>query len=222
MHIVLFGMQINWLAQLFDLIGFLILIVAYQQSKKHFLIVSALSYIFFALESASILLIDGTNTYANIIGNACGISRNIIMLYFLTKKDKEMPLWIAIIILAVNITVNAFFFDEWYTYIPSLAMVLYTLLAINKNYYILKTGAAINEAMFMGYNFAVGGYVGVIREIILVIAILYSMLHMAIKDGKIKLPSFENLKRKIQYTIEDTFYKIYSQNHTKHNHHLAV
>lgn len=224
MHITIFGTSINWLAQLFDIIGFIIIAIAYQQKKKAFILVSMIAYFFFVLEPLSILLIDGTNTYANIIGSASGIVRNIFMIYYLTKKNKEVPMWIAIAILAVTWGLNVFFFDEWYTYIPCVALTICTITAVQKNYYILKVGAMLNEGAYIVYNFVVGGYAGVIREIILVLVIAYSMFNMAVKDGYIKLPSFSALKLKLKYTIEDRFYAIYTYNHSKHlaHHHLAA
>ena len=222
MHITVFGTSINWLAQLFDIIGFIVFIFAYQQKKNRFVAVSIIAYVFFILESLAILLIDNVNTYANIIGTASGIVRNIFMLYFAIKKDKEVPLWIAIAILAATWGLNIPFFDSWYTYIPCVALTICSITAVQKNYYILKVGAMINESAYIVYNFVVGGYAGVVREIILVLVIAYSMLVMAVKEGKIKLPNFSALKYKIQYTIEDRFYSFYTHTHSKHViHHKA-
>ena len=222
MHITLFGTSVNWLAQLFDIIGFVVFIFAYQQKKNRFVAVSIVAYIFFILESLSILLIDNVNTWANIIGTASGIVRNIFMLYFAIKKDKEVPMWLALVILAATWGLNIPFFDAWYTYIPCVALTICSITAVQKNYYILKVGAMINEAAFIVYNFAVGGYAGVVREIILVLVIAYSMLVMAVKEGKIKLPNFSMFFKNLQYKIEDNFYRIYTHKHTKHLvHHKA-
>ena len=223
MHITIFGTSINWLAQLFDIVGFLIFVVAYQQKKNTFILVSILAYICFILESVSILVIDNVNTFANIIGTASGIVRNVIMIIYAVKRNKEMPMWIAIALLVVTWGLNIPFFDSWYTYIPCVALTICTLTAVQKNYYILKVGAMINESAFIIYNFAVGGYAGVIREIILVLVIAYSMFAMAVKEEKIKLPSFSVIKSRMQYTIEDTFYRYYSHVHSKHlSHHKAA
>ncbi len=223
MHITIFGTSINWLAQLFDIVGFLIFVVAYQQKKNTFILVSILAYICFILESVSILVIDNVNTFANIIGTASGIVRNVIMIIYAVKRNKEMPMWIAIALLVVTWGLNIPFFDSWYTYIPCVALTICTLTAVQKNYYILKVGAMINESAFIIYNFAVGGYAGVIREIILVLVIAYSMFAMAVKEEKIKLPSFSVIKSRMQYTIEDTFYRYYSHVHSKHiAHHKAA
>ena len=224
MHITIFGTSVNWLAQVFDIIGFIVIAIAYQQKKKAFILVSMAAYVFFVLESVSILLIDGINTYANIIVTGAGIVRNVIMIIYAVKKDKEMPMWIAIAMLIATWGLNIFFFDKWYTYIPCVALTICTITAVQKNYYILKVGAMLNEGAFIVYNFAVGGYAGVIREIILVLIIAYSMFNMAVKDGYIKLPSFGAIKLKLKYTIEDRFYAIYTYNHSKHiaHHHLAA
>ncbi len=222
MHITLFGTSVNWLAQLFDIIGFVVFIFAYQQKKNRFVAVSIVAYLFFILESLSILLIDNVNTWANIIGTASGIVRNIFMLYFAIKKDKEVPMWLALVILAATWGLNIPFFEAWYTYIPCVALTICSITAVQKNYYILKVGAMINEAAFIVYNFAVGGYAGVVREIILVLVIAYSMLVMAVKEGKIKLPNFSIFFKKLKYTIKDNFYRIYTHEHTKHLvHHKA-
>ena len=145
MHITIFGTSINWLAQLFDIIGFIIIAIAYQQKKKAFILVSMIAYFFFVLEPLSILLIDGTNTYANIIGSASGIVRNIFMIYYLTKKNKEVPMWIAIAILAVTWGLNVFFFDEWFTYIPCVALTICTITAVQKNYINYLTKHQVQE-----------------------------------------------------------------------------
>lgn len=223
MHVTIFGTSVNWLAQLFDILGFIIFVVAYQQKKNTFVLASIAAYVCFILESVSILVIDNVNTFANIIGTASGIVRNVIMIIYAVKRNKEMPMWIAFVVLGITWGLNVFFFDAWYTYIPCIALTICSLTAVQKNYYILKVGAMINEAAFIVYNFAVGGYFGVIREIILVLVIAYSMFAMAVKEGKIKLPSFEAFKKRMQYTIEDTFYRIYTHRHQKHlAHHRAI
>jgi uncharacterized membrane protein len=195
MHIFLFGTDMNLWAQIIDLIGFIIIGVAYFQKKYGYIITCIFAYICFIAESIVIMAMDGTNTWANIIGTTSGVIRNLFMLYYAKKWNKEVPTWIAVVILIITWCCNIPFFDSWFTYIPCIALTVCTLTAVQKNYYILKTGAVFNEAANGVYYFVVGGYFGAVRELILTLIIGISMITLFFqqrKEAKSKQTSTEN------------------------------
>lgn len=196
MYITLFGQSINWVAQVLDLAGAFILLFAYIQSKKlKFLSISIFAYFFFAAESVVITFsAPDSPRYADIIISSVAAIRNIIMIFYLKKKNTEMPLWFALVLLGLTWAANIPFFIpglfieelKWYFFMPCIFLTIFNLAAIQKNFYILKGAAILLEGSYILYNFITGAYIGAIREIVIVISIIISIISMIIKEKKEK------------------------------------
>ena len=194
MYITLFGQSINWVAQVLDLAGAFILLFAYIQPKKlKFLSISIFAYFFFVAESAVITFsAPDSPRYADIIISSVAAIRNVIMIFYLKKKNTEMPLWFALVLLGLTWAANIPFFIpglfieelKWYFFMPCIFLTIFNLAAIQKNFYILKVAAILLEGSYILYNFITGAYIGAIREIIIVISIIVSIVAMIKKENK--------------------------------------
>ena len=69
---------------------------------------------------------------------------------------------------------------------PCVFLTIFNLAAIQKNFYILKIAAILLEGSYILYNFITGAYIGAIREIVIVISIIISIIAMIIKEKKEK------------------------------------
>lgn len=186
MYFDLFGVHMNTLAQVFDLIGFIIIGIAFFQKKYGYIITCIVAYFMFIAESIVLLAMDGTNAWANIICTTTGIVRNVLMMFFLKKWNKEVPFWMAVVLMVITWCANIPFFEDWPTYISCVALTVCTFTAVNKNYYVLKAGAFFNEAIQIIYYIYIGGYFGAVREAILSGIVLASVGVMIYNDIKAK------------------------------------
>ena len=185
-YIELFGSRINVLSQVAGLVGFILIGIAYQQKKLPFLILSGVAYIVFMGES--FFLLGESDTLSNVLGNATSFLRNLLMIFVLVKYNKELPSWASIPFLALywvgfllplfTGAVDSLADYAWYAYLPPIVTTVYSITAFNKNYYVLKGGALFLESVFMFYHPLTGAYVGGIRQAVLVISIIVSIIRM--------------------------------------------
>lgn len=176
-----------WVSQICGLLGFFIITVSYQFKKSSFLLVSGISYILFALESGI------AGLFSNAIVSAMSFVRNMVMLYFLTRKKREMPACGAIVIVAIIWIAEILLFaadssvrGDWGNYLPPVLVTLYTFAANHKNYYVLKAGAFLLETGFLVFFLLNGLPFSVLRQAVLVLSVLVSVCRMAAKDIKQK------------------------------------
>ena len=181
-YITLFGTEVNVLSQIAGFLGFFLILIAYQQKKLTFLIISGISYIVFMGES--FFLLGESNTLSNVVGNATSFLRNLTMIFCLVKYKKDLPTWASIPFLAIYWIGALPTLNVWYSYIPPIATTVYTLSAIQKNYYVLKAGALFLEGVFLIYHPITGAYVGGVRQAVLVVAIIISMIRMYLTEKK--------------------------------------
>lgn len=181
MYIELFGFDVNVPAQICGLIGLVIILVSYQQKKLTFLWVQLIGYVFCLAESA---LCFG---WTNVVITFTAMMRNVLMLLFLVKRGKELPLAFTLLLLAamwggcVPFFVTAF---RWYDLLPPTLITLSTLCAISSNYYVLKAGALTQEYCFIAYQASIGAYIGVVRQVVLGTGVLISIIRMAVCGKK--------------------------------------
>lgn len=176
---------ILWVSQICGILGFLIITVSYQFQKGKFLVVSGISYLFFLAESGF------AGLYANFIVSLFSFVRNLVMIFFFFRKKKEMPLWVTLLLLATLWASELTFFafhpeigGRWENYLPLLLNTAYTLSAIHHNYYVLKGGAFVHETGYLVF-FAVNGLpFSSLRQLILVLSILVSVVRMWRKQRK--------------------------------------
>ena len=183
LYIDILGEPVNVYSQIAGFLGFFLILYAYPQKKFKFLVISGISYIIFMAEGF-FLFTPENNTLSNVIGNATSFLRNMTIIYVYAKHNKDLPTWASFPFLAIYWIGALPTLGTWYTYIPPVATTVYTLSAIQKNYYILKAGALFLEGIFMFYHFKTGAYVGAIRQIVLVFVISYSMIRLYLEDKK--------------------------------------
>ena len=170
-----------WVSQICGIIGFILICISYQFDRKRFLLISSFSFVFFALESGCALL------YANLIVSSICLIRNILMFIFFVYKKEELPKYILLILLGVmwigefilmGITRTFNVFDY---YLPPLISTFSTFTQNSKKYYIVKIGATIHETGFLIYYIIYQLPFSILRQAILVISALVSLVVIGIR-----------------------------------------
>lgn len=177
----------NYPAQISGIFAAVFLIIAYFKPKKlEYLLWSYGSFVFFIIESIFLFVFSDQNTISNIICNIVCALRNTIMLVFLLKFKKETPWWTGLVTIVILGMVSLPFLKEWYTYIPLTITSIFTISLLFKNYYVGKIGSIILEGGYLLYCFIVGAYSGIIRQSILLVFIIVSIIKMVLNDLKNK------------------------------------
>ena len=179
-----------WISQIAGLIGLIVIGISYLFKKKKFILIATISFIFFILEQAFAAL------YSNLIVSSTCFIRNLLMVYFLFKRQKELPkgivfgllgvMWISILIyLGFSNT-----FSKWDNYLPPLLVTMSTITQNNKKEIVVKIGALLHEGGFFAYYFVYHLPLSILRQIILVIAcfiglviIIVQMIKRSNKDA---------------------------------------
>ena len=173
-----------WVSQICGIIGFILICISYQFDRKRFLLISSFSFVFFALESGCALL------YANLIVSSICLIRNILMFIFFVYKKEELPKYMLFILLGVmwigefilmGITRTFNIFDYC---LPPLISTFSTFTQNSKKYYIVKIGATIHETGFLIYYIIYQLPFSILRQAILVISALVSLVVIFIKYVK--------------------------------------
>ncbi len=186
----LFGLQINLFAQIAGTIGMVVLVWSYQLKKVRYLIVSTAAMAIFLLESC--LLYADADTFTGIVLNAAAIVRNLLMLFSLLRFRRELPVWAALLLLALVWAICAPRLGAWYTWLPPVLQTVYTLCSLSKNYFVLKGGALILEGGNLFYNASVGAYIGVLRQVVLVTGVIVGTISYALRQKRAHKKSGES------------------------------
>ena len=185
-----------WVSQICGIIGFILICISYQFDRKRFLLISSFSFVFFALESGCALL------YANLIVSCICLTRNILMYIFFVYKKEELPRYMLFILLGVmwlgefilmGITRTFNVFDY---YLPPFISTFSTFTQNSKKYYIVKIGATIHETGFLIYYIIYQLPFSILRQAILVISALVSLIIIGVnyyKNKKIDIQEVENI-----------------------------
>jgi hypothetical protein len=178
-----------WISQIAGLIGLIVIGISYLFKKKKFIAIATISFIFFIIEQAFAAL------YSNLIVSSSCFIRNLLMVYFLFKKKKELPkgivfgllgvMWISILIyLGFSNT-----FSKWDNYLPPLIVTMSTITQNNKKEIVVKIGALLHEGGFLVYYLVYHLPLSILRQIILVVAcfiglvlIIVQMIKRSTKD----------------------------------------
>lgn len=168
------GLHINVYAQIVGFVGMIVLVWSYQLKKTGFLALSSAAMAIFLAESC--ILAADSDTFTGIVLNAAAIVRNLLMLFCLKKLRRELPVWAAVCLLAAAWAACAWKLGAWYTWLPPILQTVYTLCSVSKRDTVLKTGALILESGNLVYNASVGAYIGVFRQIILVIGVIAGLI----------------------------------------------
>ncbi len=179
-YLTLAGVKINLLAQVAGFIGLAIILYSYFQEKLLFLVISGFSYLFFIAEG--FFLLPDSETLTNVIGNVIALFRNGLLVFWLAKKKKDLPAWAALPFVVVFWLTSIPSFGAWYTYIPPITVSLYSIAATCKNYYVVKGAALLHESAFLLYHPVTGAYIGGVRQAVLVLILIISIVRMYKRD----------------------------------------
>jgi len=175
-----------WAGQILGLIGFILSIFSYLVKKKNFLILISLAFVFIILDQAF------AGLWAGMIVTITGITRNLIMLYFLIKYDKEAPTYIMYITLGAMIIAEGVYmgltdsFGKWDNYLLPGLVIATTFTQNCRNEYVVKIGSTLYEAGALVYYIIYQLPFSIFREVCLVIACLVGIVLLAIKQHKEK------------------------------------
>lgn len=172
---------LGWASQICGLIGLIIIFISYIFKKREFIVIASISFIFFILEQAFAFL------YSNLIVSSVCFIRNILMVIFLFKSNKELPKWLIysliglmwlLIIIYMAITNSFNVFDN---YLPPIIVTMSTMTQNFKNEFIVKIGALLHESGFLLYYLIMNAKthelpLSIFRQVILVIATIIGLI----------------------------------------------
>lgn len=173
---------LGWASQICGLIGLVFLGISYLCKKKTFLLIASFAFVFFILEQVFVYLWGGL-----IVTCVC-FARNLLMLFFLWKKNKELSkqlvygllvlMWVLLIVY-MAITHE---FGVWTNYVPAAVVTLSTFTQNSKNELIVKGGATIHETGFLIFYLNIPNMpISVMRQILLVVAGLIGLTLVIIR-----------------------------------------
>lgn len=155
-----FGLEINILAQVFDIIALMLTVISYQGSKAKYLVFYSAATVLFSAEAFVL------GAYTGVICNTVSIIRNMTILFYL-KKDRELPkllVWIFMIPFAIIAVIYVIKLDI-VSAAPAAFCLTMSIATACKSEGTLKTASVFVESGYAVYSFAIGAYVGVIRQI---------------------------------------------------------
>ena len=178
-----------WISQIAGLIGLIVIGISYLFKKKKFIAIATISFIFFIIEQAFAAL------YSNLIVSSTCFIRNLLMVYFLFKKKKELPkgivfgllgvMWVSILIYLGFSNTSS----KWDNYLPPVIVTMSTITQNNKKEIVVKIGALLHEGGFSAYYLVYHLPLSILRQIILVVAcfiglvlIIVQMIKRSTKD----------------------------------------
>lgn len=176
-YIVIFGIKVNWLAQILDLIGLTFLVIGHQKKKTVFLYFMCIANLFFVAEYA---LLSG---WTGLIRATAAIFRNFVVISYIYRNKKTPVYWVVIFSVLV-VSISAFFIDTWYAVIPPVLFVIYCFFVCQSNYKVLKYGSIGCDTAGALYNLLLGAYIGVARNLGLAAAAAVSLILLVKKERK--------------------------------------
>ena len=169
MNIILFGLNINWVAQLVGLFATALMVIALSKSKEKYLFLMMFTPILFATESG---LLGG---FSNIAVNASCAIRSSTMYYYY-KKNEAYPKWMTVINI-ILLTVPAILLCKvWYDFMPIVTGIVYSFITLSKNFLLIQIFSAILESLIIVYLVYIGAYVGIVRQVLAVTLIIHTII----------------------------------------------
>ncbi len=182
---------ILWVSQIAGLIGLILVCISYQFDKKKYLAISVIAFSFFVIEQVCAVLV------VNVIVTIAGLLRNLLIaLYIKRKNEKTVPqrqlwclvgiMWVAVFAAMgiMTLATNKNEFADWTNYLPLVLVSIFSILINNKNYYLCKLGAFIQEGGFLVYYAIFRLPVSALRQAILTTSVIVSVIIMIVKDIK--------------------------------------
>ncbi len=180
---------ILWVSQACGIVGFLLFLVSTQLPKNSYLLCAAISYLFFTAES----LLAGlfVNSFLCIVS----FVRNVITVYFLTKKNSELPkvfiyailvtVWVGeIIIISVQHGWN-----QPINFLPTVMVTFLTVIQNSPNKYVVKLGVLIHESGYLCYFIYFSLPFSILRQSFFVLSCILYFIRNFIADKKAKSPN---------------------------------
>lgn len=182
MIVTIFGIEVNLLAQLFGFIMLIFIVMSYNVHDNKYFIYMTVAFFFCALESITL------GSITNFICCLVSIARSLSVLYY-RKRDMDIPKWLPIILILPIFSIGVWAVVTecpWYQLMPPVLIITLTILTIQKSMFVLKTGSIFIESGLMVFNFFIGAYVGVIRQLIAVISVIVGLIRYSrsLKKGE--------------------------------------
>ncbi len=173
----------GWVGQIAGLVGFVIIFLSFQLSKKNYCLLAGIAMILFLIESTT-----SVTSMANFTVCLMSLIRNIWM-YIKLKKGKgeltKVEVYSLIIFLWVGQLVymtSTHTFNQLTSYFTPVTTTILTFLQNNKNYYIVKLGNLMQEGGALALYIISKMPFSIFREIILLTSICVSIVVMFVKS----------------------------------------
>ena len=167
-----------YLAQLFGVIGLIILILSFQQNKKSKLLkYQIFSSFCFAIQYLCLNAISGC------LMNSMTLARNIIFSKF---KDR-VPIIYLIVIIILMIILSMFSYNGLISIFPTIAVILYSIAIWQKNLTFTRIAEVIGCVLFIIYNINVLAISGLITTVIEMISAIIAIYRFDIKKQKCRI-----------------------------------
>ena len=167
-------------AQIFGLLGAIsMLLSSWQKTRNKVLTFLILDSIFYLIEYIILGALSGA--FINVIS----IIRAIIFKY----KDKYKILQsnvILLLVLLLYILIGIFTYDGLISIFPVIASILYAIVLWQDNVKKIRLGSAIMILSFLIYNIAVGAYLSILVEAVLLISSVAAIIKLDILNVKDK------------------------------------
>ncbi|MCI8965108.1 MAG: YgjV family protein [Clostridia bacterium] len=160
-------------------------IVPQQKSKKRSLIMQIISDIFYGIQY---LLL---NAFSAVASNVIGAVNKYIF-YVFAKKNKNVPIIILFIYIAITIVSGILTFTNILSVFPIFLSILYTYGAWQSNLKIYRIISVVGAALWIIYNFSVGAYIGAIGNVIQLISAIIAVIRLDIIKKEEKINNQEN------------------------------
>lgn len=122
-----------------------------------------------------ILLGAYTGAIINFIGSARSGS------YMLKNKNKVLSMYLLPVIFCFIYIMNGIFtWDGWLSLLPTIASIIYCLAIWQDNVKVIRKISLIFQILWLIYALAVGAYVAVITEIVLIISTIIAIIKLDI------------------------------------------
>ena len=177
MYITLFGIEINWVSQIFSLIATILMIAGFYVSRKKFMVLLSVSLVFCIIEFVIL------KRYPVCISYAVSILRNVAQIFY-DKKDKRMPFWLTAIFVAAALGVGLPFVKVWFEALPVIGTVCFMLANHLNSWAALKTACAGKQLLSIAHGALARSPVAVIREVIVLIAIIGGIIKSVAEKRK--------------------------------------
>jgi hypothetical protein len=179
--IVIFNLTLpQLLAQGVAIIIIIILAICGQQKKQtNFLFYQVITNALYTLQYA--LLSATTAVWICII---CVLRTLIFYLY--KKNNKQVPLWLFILILAAAIGSGLYTWENWLSVIPVIATIAYTYGQYHESLSITRKTTIFGDCLWIVYNLFCFAWVDIITKIVTIISIAIVMVREKKNVGNLK------------------------------------